>query len=278
MKGILFGGCSFTWGQGLYFYSDLPNLYNPKNIYEFPGHKVTEAQIRFKNTLYYPRLIANHFNTFEVVKPFNGGSDDESFDFFKHVFDVPNVKFFPKREKRDIFTPKALDKFTYDDFDYIVIQLSAILRNEFYFNIGNQTFTSLFSAKNHRILEYMKINNYTFDDCYEQFLDQQFNRLKTELMFYESKGIKIKIILWFNDLLSRIQNDIFFKDKIITLNYDNKVFDNVLELGDSYDEMYIITDPYFKGKKFNDYHPSKLLHQLIAEGVIRSIEFDINEK
>ena len=22
MKGIIFGGCSFTWGQGLYFYSN----------------------------------------------------------------------------------------------------------------------------------------------------------------------------------------------------------------------------------------------------------------
>lgn len=32
MKGILFGGCSFTWGQGLYFYSDLPNLYNPSKL------------------------------------------------------------------------------------------------------------------------------------------------------------------------------------------------------------------------------------------------------
>ena len=32
MKGILFGGCSFTWGQGLYFYSNLPNLYEPKII------------------------------------------------------------------------------------------------------------------------------------------------------------------------------------------------------------------------------------------------------
>ena len=26
IKGILFGGCSFTWGQGLYHYSNLSNL------------------------------------------------------------------------------------------------------------------------------------------------------------------------------------------------------------------------------------------------------------
>ena len=121
----------------------------------------------------------------------------------------------------------------------------------------------------------MKINNYTIDDCYNQFLDQQFERLKKELIFYENKGIKIKIILHFDELLSRIENDEFFKEKLITLNYDNRIFNTVLELGDNYDEMYIITDPYFKDKKFNDYHPSKLLHKIIANGVIKSIESDI---
>lgn len=55
MKGVLFGGCSFTWGQGLYFYSDLPNLYNPKSIYKFEVHKITSdgviKSIENENTL-----------------------------------------------------------------------------------------------------------------------------------------------------------------------------------------------------------------------------------
>ena len=49
-KGMVFAGCSFTWGQGLYFYSDLPNLYMPKDPYTFHMNKVTMAQINFKNT------------------------------------------------------------------------------------------------------------------------------------------------------------------------------------------------------------------------------------
>ena len=39
-------------------------------------------------------------------------------------------------------------------------------------------------------------------------------------------------------------------NRFLTLNYENKIFNTVLELGDSYDEMYIITDPHFKDKKF----------------------------
>jgi hypothetical protein len=266
MKGILFGGCSFTWGQGLYFYSNLPNLYNPKSIYEFKSYNVTKAQIRFKNTLYYPRLVANHFNTFEVVKDTNGGSEDENFTFFKNLF---------KNEKEFISSHK-LDTYTYEDFDYIILQLSAITRNKFKFNVGGKEFSCIMSNENNsNIIEYMKLNNYTFDDCYEQFLNQQYDRLKSELMFYQNKGIKIKIILWFDDLLSRIESDEFFKGKLITLNYDNKIFNTIWGMSNSYDEMRIISDPHFDKIKFNDAHPSKLLHRVIADSVITSIENDL---
>ncbi len=265
MKGILFGGCSFTWGQGLYFYSDLPKLNNPKNLFIFSNHTITAAQIRFKNTLYYPRLVANYFNTFEVVRDLNGGCEDETFDFFKRLF----------QHNKNIISPPNDGKYEYDDFDYIIIQLSAITRNKFYFNIDGQEFYTWLIDENPRLLEYMKINNYTFDNCYSEFLDQQFKRLKKELMFYESKGIKIKLILWFDDLLNYIQADDFFINKLISLNYDNKKFNTVLELADNYNNMYIINDSYFTDKKINDYHPSKLLHQIIADNVIKSIESDV---
>ena len=264
MKGILFGGCSFTWGQGLYYYSDLPNLYNLENENAFSSYKITSAQIQFKNTLYYPRLVANHFNTFEVVKKTNGGCEDETFDFFKNIF---------QDGQTNIVTSYQSNTYSYSDFDYIIIQLSAITRNKFYFKINNVEFSNLIIKDCKNILKYIEVNNYTFDEYYNQFLDQQFIRLKNELMFYESKGIKIKIMLWFDDLLEHVQNDIFFKDKLVTLNYDNKIFNTVADLNT--DEMYIITDPHFQDKKFNDGHPSKLLHQIIADGVIKSIESDI---
>jgi hypothetical protein len=271
MKGMLFGGCSLTWGQGLYFYSDLPNLFNPDGNYFYPN-KITTAQIKFKNTLYYPRLVANHFNTFEVVKDRNGGSDDDTFVFFDSIFNT----------KTDIISSNT-NKYTYDDFEYIVIQLSSISRNKFFYNINGRELSSKFmddkigdqELLNKNLLSYMQINNYTFDDCWNQFLDQQFIRLKNKLMYYESKGIKIKIILWFDDLMERIQKDTFFKDKLVLLKYDNKTFNTIIELGDSYNEMYIFTDPYFKDKKFNDWHPSKLLHRIFADGVITAIENDL---
>lgn len=268
MKGILFGGCSYTWGQGLYFYSDLPHLYNPDNIFLYPGHKVTSAQIRFKNTLYYPRLVANHFNTFELVKSANGGTDDETFEFFKQCFSQSDNMF---------GSQPNIEKYTYDEFDYIVIQLSGTTRSLFYFNIDGVTFSCKLdtSIMDYNLIKYMKQYNFTFDEVYKQFLNQQYERLKKELLFYENKGIKTKILLWFDDLLDYIKTDSFLNDKLITLYYDNKVIYTIKELQDNYDEMKIITDPYFIHKKFDDYHPSKLLHQIMADGVIKSIERDL---
>jgi hypothetical protein len=123
----------------------------------------------------------------------------------------------------------------------------------------------------------MKLSNYTFDDCYDEFLNQQYERLKKELMFYESKGIKSKIVLWFDDLFEHIKNDEFLKDKIVMFKYDNKDILTIKELQDTYPEMLIMSDPYFKHKKFNDAHPSKLCHQTIANGIIKSIENDVKK-
>ena len=66
-KGMIFAGCSFTWGQGLYYYSNMSTLRQPApEQYDFK--LVTHAHKRFMASLRYPRLVANHFGTFELVK------------------------------------------------------------------------------------------------------------------------------------------------------------------------------------------------------------------
>ena len=86
MKGLVFAGCSFTWGQGLYFYSNLNHT--PKfDEWVYDYSLMTDALIKFKDTIRFPRLVANHFNTFEVCKKTNGGSDVTSLMFLKKLFD-----------------------------------------------------------------------------------------------------------------------------------------------------------------------------------------------
>ena len=114
-KGFVFAGCSFTWGQGLYYYSNLPTLKEPlPNQYD--KELLTDAQNMFRKTLYYPRLVSNHFNTFEITKNSNGGSEESSFDFLNIIFNVNET-------------------YKFDEIEYIIFQTSIPTRNKFFYTL-----------------------------------------------------------------------------------------------------------------------------------------------
>lgn len=271
MKGLLFGGCSFTWGQGLYFYSDLPYLFNPPP-YEYHGDKVTDAHKKFIETIRYPRLVANHFKTFEVFKNVNGGSEDETFGFFENIFN--------DSERKRVMPHISYDRFTYDDFSYIIIQLSQLFRNNFYFEINGEQFSSNLPPKAEwgdttNLLRWLEVNNYSFEDWKTSLIKQQHIRLVNELKFYEEKGIKTKILTWEDDMVETIKNDEFLNSRFIRLNYEGEVFDTIQELQQKHKELYIEHDPYFNGYVYNDHHPSKKCHKIIADNIINVIEKEL---
>ena len=57
---------------------------------QFNQSDITDAQIYFKNTINFPRLVAKHYNTFEIVKKQNGGSENQSYIFLENLFTNPN--------------------------------------------------------------------------------------------------------------------------------------------------------------------------------------------
>lgn len=65
MKGIVFAGCSFTWGEGLELYSDLPTL-NLESIkrygYHFPdsGYYMPKSHLKFIESNRFSRLVSHH--------------------------------------------------------------------------------------------------------------------------------------------------------------------------------------------------------------------------
>jgi hypothetical protein len=270
MKGIIFGGCSFTWGQGLYFYSDLPDLVYPQGEGPFNSHDLKSSHIRFKNTLYYPRLVSNHFNTFEIVKNGNGGSEDETFDFFKYVF-----------EKRygtsDHFTH---DRYDYGDIDYMIIQLSQLWRNRFYYDENypqrcinmELKYFKYIEERFPEFIEWFNNSDKSVDDCNNLMVEQQFNRLKNEVMFYEEKGIKVRLLSWPNDLIQHILNDPFLSERFIKLKYKNIEYNSIEDLQSEHKNMTIRYDfENFVGTPPFDHHPSKLCHQVIAKNIINKI-------
>lgn len=271
IKGLLFGGCSFTWGQGLYHYSNLSNLPAGSENRSFNSKGITESMIRHKNSIRFPRLVANHLETFEVCKEDigklhgNGGSEDETFAFFDYLFNVER-------------------KFCYNDFSHIIIQLSNPYRNYFEFELHGVTYktkisnTYLYNGIDDDIVgskefdEYCNLNNYTIDDIQELHLIKQHKRLKERVIFYNRKGIDVKIICWFHDVISSSVNDDFLKSKIIKFKNKNKEFGTIMSLMESEDEM-VIEDDFKKNKNLLvlDRHPSKLCHQIIANSIINNL-------
>ena len=277
MKGIIFGGCSFTWGQGLYFYSDLVDLKYPESEYIFNQKEITDAQIKFKNTLYYPRLVANHFNTFEVTKKDNGGSEDKTFDFFLNTLS-PNL--LGGREKNQYL---MLKKYDYVDFDYMIVQTSHVFRNDFHFEFEGVNYKTNVAPilenrneKNVKFFEWFDSNDYTFNEWEKIQIENQYIRLKKELMFYEEKGIKTKILSWENDIVNYLKNDDFLGNRFIDLNYNGVTYSSIKDLQENNKNMVIKTDfDIFGDNPPLDHHPSKLCHQVIAENIIKNIEKDL---
>ena len=274
MKGIIFGGCSFTWGQGLYFYSDLVDLKYPKGEHIFNGEDLKLSHIKFRENLYYPRLVANHFNTFEAFKNANGGSEDETFQFFKFVFE----------EKSRTADHISYEKFNHYDFDYMIIQLSQMWRNRFFYDKND--LTKFINVPLHNLselekrypdfLEWFYNSDETFDDCNETMIEQQFLRLKNEVMFYEEKGIKVRILSWKNELVTPILKDPYLSERFIKLKYKNKEHKTIESLQREHKNMVIESDfDNFVGTPPLDHHPSKLCHQVIAENIINNIQKDL---
>ena len=272
MKGILFGGCSFTWGQGLYFYSDLPNLPFEAQNYGFDPKEISEPMLRYKNSIRYPRLVSSYFETFEVLKDDvgvllgNGGSEDESFEYFDYLFNV---------EK----------KYKYSDFSYIILQLSNIWRNDFHFELNGINYKTKIHDNNlynqikrdfvrgAKFDEFCEINNYNFSDIEVLHKKQQLKRLKDEIIFYNGNGIEVKIVSWHSDLFMESLNDTFFNDVFIKLNYKNKITESIQELMSFSEEMIIETDlKNNKGIRCKDRHPSKECHKIIANSIIENLK------
>lgn len=271
IKGILFGGCSFTWGQGLYHYSNLSNLRATSENYSFNSKAVTEAMIRHKNSLRFSRLVANELNTFEVCKEDvgqllgNGGSEDETFAYFDYLFNVER-------------------KFSYNDFSHIIIQLSNPYRNYFEFELNGVSYrtkilnTHLYNRIDDDVVggekfeEYCNLHNYSIEDVQEINLNNQYKKLKEKVIFYNGKNIDVKIICWFDDIVGISKNDNFFSDKIIKFKYNNKNFGTIMSLMGS-DENMVIEDDFKKNKKMTikDRHPSKLCHEIIADSIVRNL-------
>lgn len=271
-KGIIFAGCSFTWGQGLYYYSNLPTLQEPPPD-SYDHTLLTRAHLDFKDAVRYPRLVAKHFETFEIVRHNNGGSNDGILDSIERWFDPRLIK---------QYTPDGLPTFNYqtEEVSHLVFQLTQWIRD---FNILEmdgesirfcfQDVTNDFKGEHGKFVkQYLEKNNLSLDELLERFLKNSLNKVKNCLKSFEDKGVKTILISWPNDYVKYIKNDEWLRERFLTIDYKEKTYNSMEEVMYKNRNLIINGDTNFFETCPKDHHPSLECHQVMAKNIIRFLE------
>jgi len=274
MKGMVFAGCSFTWGEGLHLYSDVCDISYTKNQ-NFNIHNIKESHKKCIQTNRFARKVANHFDTWELCRENNGGSNLDNLEFIKKSFGI-----------NEDYTLQPNSTFNIKDISCLVFQITHPERGPFllYSNKDNIKYKMHIMSLDNESLNNQPEEKEKLIKLYEEYGDSfesqisktLFDELEELFIFLEKHNIICKILLWQERVGKSIENNKFLGDRLITLSYRKKVYKSIEELTDRYSKLAILG--HFKkfGVQMNDQHPSKLCHQLIAENIINNLENDTN--
>jgi hypothetical protein len=269
MKGIVFAGCSNTWGHGLWYYSGLDNIPHGDDYLNY--HIEKSAYMNFKNCNRYSRLVANHFKTYDVVKFTTSGTDEVSLRFLELLFSG----------EKNFHTNAWLteERYNFDEIEYIIFQTTFPDRSSVYVERDGQT--RKFCLAEHKDWGVF-VNGLggfgieSFEQFYSLLINQLIGRIKSALEFYESKGIKCLLYCWTKDYVNLIKGDEFLSQRFITFNHQGKKYDYAHQVIEDYPHYQIKFDFETLGENTpNDFHPSDKMHKVIAENIINFLEKDV---
>jgi len=261
MKGIVFAGCSFTHGHGLWNYGD----FSGKGTDDQPNHDKIETFERFTQSRRFARLVANYFNSWEYVRKGYSGDDETSIGIINHMFDIDS----PIQ-----FTQEAI-KFDFDDISHLIFQTSYIDRCPIILDENCTNRVRLRDiAKEHQIETLISWGCDTYEIYINKLKHQWYSQVRKLFKFLESKGIKCYMISITDDYLSFIDEDEYIRNKFIEIDYKNKKFKTITELLDFDNSLMISKD--FKNLKNppEDKHPSLICHEIISNSIINNIKND----
>ena len=268
VKGIIFAGCSFTWGQGLYYYSNLPTLKEP-DPFCYDGNLVEQSHIKFMESVRFPRLVANHFKTFEMVHPVNGGSHQVAMSWWEKSFAG-------KKEASFFFETSNLD---YSDISCLVFQCTQWHRNFFEFEYQGEKF----NIACHNVYEkpYIEIfskwlmeQNLSLTEWENFHIKNNIDMIKPFLQEVERHGIKTVVLTWPDENVEYIKNDAWLYERFMRIDYKDKTYDSMYQLmwDEGNKELVISIDNETFEVAPKDEHPSLKCHQVMAENIIKHLE------
>jgi hypothetical protein len=283
VKGMIFAGCSFTWGQGLYYYSNLSTLQEPPPD-QYDPVMVRRSHKEFMKSVRYPRIVANHFNTYELVHPQNGGSNEGAVNWWRSCL---------KNNNNMHLHGLQLQSYSYDEISHVVFQLTQWQRDQFEFTYKQYPYDS--SPPQHFRIPFHETwrepYNVLFSKwCGENKIDlNQFmnNRIRTVidnvkifLQECENNGIKASLFTWPAEHISYIKEDPWLAKRFITFDYKGATYESIEDLMDPgtmhskgrNPELTVKWDEDSFAETPKDHHPSLKCHEVMAKNVISFLE------
>lgn len=285
---IIFAGCSFTYGQGLWSYMPTDEHVPTYQEFIYGNIEPPSGSMEFKDSHRFANIVAHELDMNAITKTCNGGTDGESLDLIKFLFENS------KDKHHDCFPPQI---FTYDDVQHIVLQTSQVGRNqlEFIYDKCNYILKSPKDAKNlselikvvvhdngdieHQPMHdltilycWMHDFNHEVDDVIRLIQYDIVDRIEEEFKLYESQGIKTHILCWTDEYLEEFRNRDFIKDRLMKITYDNTEFDCLLDMFDIHPHLLIANDPTVIHDSGGDEHPSMECHRIIADSILKHLK------
>jgi len=253
-KGILGIGCSFTWGESLYYYSDLENL--PVTEYHaFDNSKVNLSMRAYKDKHRFLRMVSNHYDTWELVLSQNGGNNQ---DTFIHT----------------VWNNILHGEVDITDFKLVIWQITQWERE-----VGKSGIC--LSSHNH-FLQKSGIDNSKWEEYFDWRDNLEDYEIRAQLTFidemckeFEKHNIKVITIVWPEQFSNHPLYFSKFKERHVPIYYEGieyESFDKLL-----YDEdngLTIRSDFKSQGVHKNDIHFGLKGQTLLKESIIKKLEQD----
>lgn len=269
IKGMIFMGCSFTWGSGLNYYSNVSSNIE-QSPYTFKTELLRRSHYKFIKAHRFPRLVASHFGTFELCSWNNGGANDTIVERWKQHF-----RDGPEQEKVLKWNGDYIN-YGFEDFDTVFFQFTQWTRSVSFLHNFFPHGDLIWNAKS-LFLDLLEKNNLTLEDYISKSKVRDLDLVKNFLRQFEDQNYKIYILTWPSDLFELIEKDSWYKEKLIKFTYNGETYDSIESLmgGESFSKNHELTIRY-DYDNFDippiDEHPSLKCHRVIADSIINHIQ------
>ena len=294
-KGIIFVGCSFTWGGGLEYYAPFKDIPNPYNEFHHSDQKITFAIMNFIKANRFSRLVANHFEMWEANILSNGGSDGGSIEQVKTMLGLGEYNTSNENHNKQ-FENIRNQKYTVDEIKCVVFQLTDPFRNNSItingeilpINIGQVRKRNIHQLSDNNINTFKNnLNKELFDKFFKFYMDNFNSWEEMENYFImenltnitklfkeiEDLGINCKLWSWHNEYVQFIKENSYLLSKFIKLNYENTEFNSLNDLMKTHPKLKINTSGFLlNNKPVPDDHQTIECHKVIADSIIKSLE------